>query len=63
MNKLKRVPIAIIWFVFTVFAFTFIDYTWITDTFARFMFIVVVVAGGLISSAMNATLKFWKYKP
>lgn len=59
MNKLKRVPIAIVWLIAMLVSFTFVDYTWVTLVSGRLIFTVTVLCGGFILSAANSDLKFW----
>lgn len=59
INKLKHIPIAVIWSIFMVVSFTFVDYTWILETFPRFMFVVLVIIGGGVCTAINSDFKFW----
>ena len=60
INKLKRVPIAIITLIMTTLVFTFVQYDWIFSMSGRFFFTTVVIVVGGFLSAMNYDLKFWK---
>lgn len=61
MNKIMKLPISAAWVLLMVMVFTFVDPTWIFETFLRGVFCVISIVGGALLSAMNADLGFWEY--
>lgn len=61
-NVIKRVPISIVWLIIMIISFTFVNYEWITTSAGRFSFVLITFSGGLIATAANSDLNFWKYE-
>jgi hypothetical protein len=59
MNKLKRIPVAIIWSICTALAFTFVNYEWIMNPLGRAMYVTLAGLGAVIITICNSELKFW----
>lgn len=62
MNKIKRIPLMVIWFITLVIAFTFVKYNWIVFEAGRAIFVAVLITIGPLLAACNSELKFWVYK-
>jgi len=62
INNMKRIPVALMWTMLVAIMFFFVDYTWITDSWTRGMFCVIVLIGGGFVTAINGDTKFWVYK-
>lgn len=62
MNKIMKLPISVAWVLLMLIVFTFVEPTWIFETFLRGAFCVISIIGGGLLTGMNGDLGFWKYR-
>lgn len=61
MNKIMKLPISVAWIILMLIVFTFIDPTWIFESFFRGIFCIVSIVGAGLLTGMNGDLGFWEY--
>ena len=61
MNKIMKLPISVVWVLLMLIVFTFVEPTWIFETFLRGAFCVISIIGGGLLTGMNGDLGFWEY--
>lgn len=62
MNKIMKLPISVAWVILMIIVFTFVDPTWILDTFLRGTFCVICIIVGGVLTGMNGGIGFWEYR-
>lgn len=59
MNKIKRIPLMVVWLLVLAIAFTFVKYDWIIFAEARASFVATLIIVGPLLAACNSEFKFW----